>query len=134
MSGTGPQLLDESRRPIPVCNVTDTDTGAQYYIPDEKHYHDSKTKVTQSRLYTLVTSTLLILFSCIFSLNFNSTGWSAGNLLTFGIIVGIIYVVTQLGKNWKTHHTLFAELTRRGVPCVRHENNANIVYCKQLKR
>jgi hypothetical protein len=124
------QLLDETRQPIPICNVVDNDNGAQYYVSNPTQYTENRKQVQINRIYTVIAGTLLILFLCIFSLNFNASGWSTGNMLTFFIVVAIFYFTTQSGKQWNMHSAMLSEMTRQGTPCIKTEKDANIVYCK----
>ena len=123
------QLLDETRRPVPACNVTG-DSGSQFYVSDPSHYEENRKSLQNSRMYTIITAALLVLFLCIFSLNFSVAGWSAGNILTFGIVVAILYATTQSAKQWNAQSSLLQELTRQGVPCLKIEKDANIIHCR----
>src|SRR5690242_14971711 len=91
-------ILDPNRHPIPVCNIVDEDANRRLYVQDPEVYRNAKKDLDSSRTITFVAVTVFILTLCIFSLNLNAAGWTAGNILTFVVIIGVLYVLILYAK------------------------------------
>src|SRR3978361_1425620 len=96
---SGP-LLDQNKLPIPECNITDQDANRQFYVSNPDAYTSTKKEVETDRTVTLLATGVFIVLLCIFTLNLNASGWTAGNILTFAIVVAMLYVITLYGKKW----------------------------------
>ena len=124
-------LLDENQRPVPICNILDADTGARFYVGDKPSYEKNIDTRNKSKSITMVTAGVLALFLCIFSLNFGSSGWTAGNMLTFGIVMGTLLVVAFYGSKWNESHAIVSRSQSDGVPCSSKpvEGAGQVIHC-----
>jgi len=122
-------LLDQNKRPVPVCNVWDEQAGLRLFVPQQESFLQDRKKLQNSQIVVLITATVLILVMCILTMNLNAAGWTAGNLLTFLVGVGILYVLVTYTKKWMVAQASIAEVTKTGTPCIYPEGNNNIVYC-----
>lgn len=123
-------LLDQNKRPLQDCNAAD-ESGTHYFVQDVASFNNFQTSLEHSKNITMMLGIALVVFLCIFSLNFTSSGWTAGNLLTFGIVVASLYFLTQYGRQWNHNHTMVNQMLQQGVPCVKTEQESKIVYCSR---
>lgn len=124
-------LFDHNKRPVPICNVIDEDKHLQFYVTNPDDYVQTKKELQNVKSITLAGIFVFILLLCIFTLNLSAAGWSAGNILTFGIVIAALYVITLYGKKWMHITSNIAQMVENGNPCVRQENDKSIVYCNR---
>jgi hypothetical protein len=122
-------LVDSNKRTIPVCNVQDEQTGAFYYVGEESQYDKYTKAMKNAKNFTIVGGAVLALLLCIFSLNFQSGGWTAGNLMTFGIVVAALLGVLQYGKTWNESWTMLSQLQIEGTPCYSDLGQSKQIFC-----
>lgn len=127
---TTTSIVDPNRHPLPACNVVEEDANRRFYVQDPEAYKNAKKDLDSSRTVTLVAITVFLLTLCIFSLNLNAAGWTAGNILTFAVVVGILYVLTLYTKRWIHSNTTVSQMIQNGNPCLQQEGASNIVYCQ----
>lgn len=123
-------LFDENSRAVSICNMTDNN-GRHYFIQDKSSYKKNLKARDASRNIALISAALLFVFLCIFTLNFGSSGWTVGNLLTFGIVVGTFLMTLQFGKQWNENNMLISTINNYGIPCVTAENGRQMVHCSR---
>ena len=123
-------LFDENSRAVSMCNMTDGN-GRHYYIQDKNSYKKNLKARDASRNIALISAVLLLVFLCIFTLNFGSSGWTVGNLLTFGIVVGTFLMTLQFGKQWNENNMLITTINNYGIPCVTAENGKQLIHCSR---
>ena len=126
---SGP-LLDQNKLPIPECNITDQDANRQFYVSNPDAYTSTKKEVETDRTVTLLATGVFIVLLCIFTLNLNASGWTAGNILTFAIVVAMLYVITLYGKKWLKTSAALSQMISSGNPCTQISGESRIVYCK----
>src|SRR5947209_12640357 len=112
-SNTSPNLFTANGDIMNQCNIMDKETQARYYIQDTKDYDTYKTQLEVSRTVTLLLGSLLLIFLCIFTLNFSTYTWTAGNLITFILILGIGSVTSMTAKTWNVSSTMLNEMEQR---------------------
>jgi len=125
------QLLDQNKRIIPICNVRDEEKEAHFYVSDPNTFLTSKKELHTTRMFTFAATFVFILLLSIFTLNLNAGEWSAGNILTFGIIIVTLYALVTYSKQWIVTSTSLTEMIKNGNPCKIEESENNVVYCNR---
>lgn len=121
-------LIDANRRIIPECNINNEDDNI--FARDVEAYNRSKKSITFSRHASLISLAILTIVLSIFTLNFGSSGWTVGNLLTFMILVAAMMGAAFFGRAWNKHYTMLTTLRQEGVPCKLPEKGGNqVIYC-----
>lgn len=122
-------VLDHNKRAIPLCNVFDEAKRLHFYVSDPNEYLNGKKQLDNAKSFTFMGSTVLILLLCIFTLNLNAAGWTAGNILTFGLVIVALYFVTLFGKKWLTITTRMQQMKLQGNPCLQVDGKTSLVHC-----
>lgn len=127
------KLIDENKNPVPICNVVDEHNHTQFYVKDPDLYLQNKKDRDTVQNITLAGMFVFILLLCIFTLNLGAAGWTAGNILTFGLVITALYVITLYGKKWMIASTNISQIMKNGNPCIKREKDTDtdIVYCKK---
>lgn len=123
-------LYDTKLNSIPVCNAILED-NRKLHVPDAKVFTEKLETVKNAKMFGAVAIFVLILLLCIFSLNFNSSGWSGGNILTFVVIITIILTVFNFGKGWYNTFLDLKDMETLGSPCMITEEGKNILHCSE---
>jgi len=126
-------VLDQNRKAIPLCNTYDEGRQLHFYVNDPNEYVSNKKQLDGSKSFTLIGVTVFILLLCIFTLNLASAGWSAGNILTFGLVIVAMYFVTLYAKRWLMINSRLHEMKQYGSPCIQMEKDAQMVHCNVAK-
>ncbi len=125
---SGINLYDDNEQPVNNCNVIDENRN-RYYIQDKDSYKRHLRSRDISRNITMVSAVLLMIFLCIFTMNFASSSWTAGNMLTFGIVVITLLVTVNFAKTWNENNTLIKTIQSSGIPCLTQKNSKNVIHC-----
>ena len=123
-------LFDQHNNPIPQCNIHDAKTNTHLYVKDVAGYTNTSKELDHTKMISMVTSGVVCIFFCIFSLNFGVSGWTAGNLLTFGLGVASFLILVQYGSKYTENVMEMKKNQKTGVPCTQKSGDNNIVYCK----
>lgn len=118
-------LLDHNKRVIPQCNVITE--GEHVYIREPEEFMDSVGTLKSIKISAILTSVIFFAFFIIFTLNFGTIGWSAGNIITFVLVVSSLLLTLYYTMNWTEMRTLLKKIKNDGTPCLQE----NIVYCKK---
>lgn len=124
-------LLDENQRALPECNIHDKHTDAQFFVANEESFNKNKKESYDLQNIVIITGALLIMFLCIFTLNFGVSGWTAGNILTFIIVVIALVAIFHYGKQWNEVQMLVSKMQTDGTPCYTKTDDSHIVHCKK---
>ena len=122
-------LLDKNEKPVPVCNVHNPDSDDRFFVVDPARYQTQIQTRNTSRNFALGAIATVTLFLCIFSLNFGSSGWTAGNMLTFGFVVAALLIAAFYGSKWNESHALVTRTQVDGTPCTTKGSNSDIIHC-----
>ena len=123
-------LLDANERSLPVCNIHDADANIHFYVPDEESFKKHKKSGEDLKVLFIVFLLILVLFLSIFTLNFGVSGWTAGNVLTFVIVVITLLACIKFGKEWTETQTIVNKMMNDGAPCyTKLSEKANVVHC-----
>jgi hypothetical protein len=121
-------VIDEKRNVIPNCNVNEEND--HIYVQDVNSYNRSKRQIAFGKHALLITLFILVIVLSIFTLNFGSSGWTLGNMLTFLIAMAALLATGFFARAWNKHYTLLETMKQEGTPCkVPQNDNTQMIHC-----
>ena len=125
------RLVSSDHKLVPPCNVVDIKNNIHLYVADETSFKKTTELADISEKALVITIGAVTLFCCIFSLNFGSSGWTLGNLVTFLLVVFCGYTTVVTARTWSDSNLEIRRIHESGVPCtyIPDESNDKIVYC-----
>ena len=123
-------IFDQNQRPIPVCNYLDPSTKGRLFISDSSGYEKAVEIAQRSKKLAGAASAATVVLMCIFSMNFQVSNWSSGNILTFALGILAFLVTVGYGKKFAESHSSVTQLRKEGMPCMENNQDKNTtVHC-----
>ena len=126
-NGGQQRLVDGNGKSIPECNINTDDVHLYVENQESFKYHKKN-----SDLYfncSVFFGTLCSLFLWIFTLNFSSSAWSMGNIVTFLVMLLAGFGLVVCLKKWNMSNNLINQMVVDGSPCQMDNKENKHVYC-----